>query len=89
MVPGNWPASRKVRANGGRPRSAPVGLLGAATIAVGDPALCVQRLTEAIAGTGIRHVLLMVEGAGDPAATVENIMRLGTLVIPRLSADRV
>lgn len=51
---------------------------------VGDPDLCVQRLADAIAGTGIRHLLLMVEGAGDPSATVDNIMRLGTQVIPRL-----
>ena len=51
---------------------------------VGDPDLCVQRLTDAITSTGIRHILLMVEGAGDTAATVENITRLGTEVIPRL-----
>ena len=51
---------------------------------VGDPDLCVQRLTDAITGSGIRHLLLMVEGAGDPAATVENIARLGAEVIPRL-----
>jgi alkanesulfonate monooxygenase SsuD/methylene tetrahydromethanopterin reductase-like flavin-dependent oxidoreductase (luciferase family) len=51
---------------------------------VGDPDLCVRRLTNAIASTGIRHILLMVEGAGDPAATVENITRLGSQVIPRL-----
>jgi len=51
---------------------------------VGDPDLCAQRLTDAITGTGVRHLLLMVEGAGDPAATVENITRLGTQVLPRL-----
>ena len=51
---------------------------------VGDPDLCVRRLTDAITSTGIRHILLMVEGAGDTAATVENITRLGTEVIPRL-----
>jgi alkanesulfonate monooxygenase SsuD/methylene tetrahydromethanopterin reductase-like flavin-dependent oxidoreductase (luciferase family) len=51
---------------------------------VGDPDLCARRLTDAIAGTGVRHVMLMVEGAGDAAATVENIARLGTQVIPRL-----
>jgi hypothetical protein len=51
---------------------------------VGDPDLCARRLTDAIAGTGVRHVMLMVEGAGDAAATVENITRLGTQVIPRL-----
>jgi alkanesulfonate monooxygenase SsuD/methylene tetrahydromethanopterin reductase-like flavin-dependent oxidoreductase (luciferase family) len=51
---------------------------------VGDPDLCVQRLTDAITRTGIRHVLLMAEGAGDTAATVENITRLGAEVLPRL-----
>ena len=39
---------------------------------------------DAVARTGIRHILLMAEGAGDPAATVENITRLGTQVLPRL-----
>jgi luciferase family oxidoreductase group 1 len=55
-----------------------------ATHPVGDPDLCAQRLTDAITGTGVRHILLMVEGAGDPAATLENITRLGAQVIPRL-----
>ncbi|HYH30408.1 MAG TPA: LLM class flavin-dependent oxidoreductase, partial [Pseudonocardia sp.] len=36
--------------------------------------------------TGIRHVLLMVEGAGDRARTRENIARLGAEVLPRLRA---
>jgi hypothetical protein len=51
---------------------------------VGDPDLCVRRLNDAVARTGIRHILLTAEGAGDPAATVENITRLGTQVLPRL-----
>ena len=51
---------------------------------VGDPDLCARRLNDAVARTGIRHILLMTEGAGDPAATVENITRLGTQVLPRL-----
>jgi alkanesulfonate monooxygenase SsuD/methylene tetrahydromethanopterin reductase-like flavin-dependent oxidoreductase (luciferase family) len=51
---------------------------------VGDPGLCAERLTGAITGTGVRHLLLMVEGAGDKAATVENIARLGAEVIPQL-----
>jgi hypothetical protein len=52
---------------------------------VGDPSRCAERLSSGIAGTGVRHVLLMVEGAGDPAATAENIRRLGAEVIPRLN----
>jgi hypothetical protein len=51
---------------------------------VGDPDLCARRLADAIDGTGVRHILLMAEGAGDPAATVENITRLGTEVLPAL-----
>ena len=51
---------------------------------VGDPDLCARRLNNAVARTGIRHILLMAEGAGDPAATVQNITRLGTQVLPRL-----
>jgi alkanesulfonate monooxygenase SsuD/methylene tetrahydromethanopterin reductase-like flavin-dependent oxidoreductase (luciferase family) len=54
---------------------------------VGDPGLCAERLSSAIAGTGVRHLLLLVEGAGDPAATVENIRRLGAEVIPRLNCS--
>jgi hypothetical protein len=51
---------------------------------VGDPGLCVSRLAGAIDSTGVWHILLMAEGAGDPAATVDNITRLGTQVLPRL-----
>jgi alkanesulfonate monooxygenase SsuD/methylene tetrahydromethanopterin reductase-like flavin-dependent oxidoreductase (luciferase family) len=50
---------------------------------VGDPDLCARRLADAIDGTGVGHILLMA-GAGDPAATVENITRLGTEVLPAL-----
>jgi alkanesulfonate monooxygenase SsuD/methylene tetrahydromethanopterin reductase-like flavin-dependent oxidoreductase (luciferase family) len=49
---------------------------------VGPPALCVQRLTETIAATGAHRLLLMVEGAGDPARTLANINRLGAQVLP-------
>ena len=34
-------------------------------------------------GTGIRHILLMVEGTGDLRRTVETIEHLGSEVIPR------
>jgi alkanesulfonate monooxygenase SsuD/methylene tetrahydromethanopterin reductase-like flavin-dependent oxidoreductase (luciferase family) len=53
---------------------------------VGPPALCVQRLAQAVVTTGARRLLLMVEGAGDPARAVANIGRLGTEVIPQLRA---
>jgi alkanesulfonate monooxygenase SsuD/methylene tetrahydromethanopterin reductase-like flavin-dependent oxidoreductase (luciferase family) len=51
---------------------------------VGPPQLCIRRLTDAIAGTGASRLLLMVEGAGDPALTLANIARLGTDVLPAL-----
>jgi alkanesulfonate monooxygenase SsuD/methylene tetrahydromethanopterin reductase-like flavin-dependent oxidoreductase (luciferase family) len=51
---------------------------------VGPPELCVRRLTDAVATTGARRLLLMVEGAGDPARTLANIARLGADVLPPL-----
>jgi hypothetical protein len=41
-------------------------------------------MATTIARTGLRHLVLMVEGAGDPARTQENIARLGTDVLPAL-----
>jgi alkanesulfonate monooxygenase SsuD/methylene tetrahydromethanopterin reductase-like flavin-dependent oxidoreductase (luciferase family) len=46
----------------------------------------VEALAGSAARTGIRHVLLMVEGAGDRGRTCENIARLGAEVLPRLRA---
>jgi hypothetical protein len=34
--------------------------------------------------TGIRHLIVMAEGVGDPVRTRENIARLGTEVLPGL-----
>jgi alkanesulfonate monooxygenase SsuD/methylene tetrahydromethanopterin reductase-like flavin-dependent oxidoreductase (luciferase family) len=53
---------------------------------VGTPELCVERLATSITQTGVRRVLLMVEGAGDAARTLDNIARLGTEVIPHIRA---
>jgi alkanesulfonate monooxygenase SsuD/methylene tetrahydromethanopterin reductase-like flavin-dependent oxidoreductase (luciferase family) len=53
---------------------------------VGPPDLCVQRLADTVTATGVRRLLLMVEGAGDPTATLANIARLGTEVLPHLRA---
>ncbi len=41
-------------------------------------------MAATIEHTGIRHLLCMVEGAGDPARTRENIARLGAEVLPVL-----
>jgi hypothetical protein len=54
--------------------------------AVGPPQLCVQRLADTMAATGVRRLLLMVEGAGDPEKTLANIARLGADVLPHLRA---
>ncbi|XRQ05083.1 hypothetical protein ACN3XK_52295 [Actinomadura welshii] len=36
--------------------------------------------------TGIEHLILLVEAAGSRAATLENIARLGSDVLPRVRA---
>ncbi|HYH29322.1 MAG TPA: LLM class flavin-dependent oxidoreductase [Pseudonocardia sp.] len=54
---------------------------------VGTPDDAVAALAGSAARTGIRHVLLMVEGAGDRARTCENIRRLGEEVLPRLRSS--
>jgi alkanesulfonate monooxygenase SsuD/methylene tetrahydromethanopterin reductase-like flavin-dependent oxidoreductase (luciferase family) len=51
---------------------------------VGTAADCVRIMTATMRGTGIEHLICMVEGAGDPAAVRENIARLGAEVLPRL-----
>jgi len=51
---------------------------------VGTADDCIHAIATTIARTGLRHLLLMVEGAGDPARTQENIARLGAAVLPAL-----
>jgi len=51
---------------------------------VGSPGLCVERIERTAEATGLRHLILMVEGAGDRARTLENIGRLGSEVLPRI-----
>jgi luciferase family oxidoreductase group 1 len=52
---------------------------------VGTPDDCVERLAGTVERTGIRRLLLMVEGAGDRRRTLENLRRLGAEVLPRLA----
>ncbi|MEO3924906.1 LLM class flavin-dependent oxidoreductase [Micromonosporaceae bacterium B7E4] len=52
---------------------------------IGPPERCVHRLTETLAGTGVRHLMLMVEAGGHPDRTREVIARLGAEVLPRLA----
>jgi len=51
---------------------------------VGPPGLCVERLAAAVAATGIRRLLLMVEGTGCADRTRDTIARLGAEVLPAL-----
>lgn len=51
---------------------------------VGTPEQCIDRLCQGAERTGIRRVLLMVEGTGDPRRTRETVLRLGAEVVPRL-----
>jgi alkanesulfonate monooxygenase SsuD/methylene tetrahydromethanopterin reductase-like flavin-dependent oxidoreductase (luciferase family) len=54
---------------------------------VGTPEQCAERLAATFERTGLRHLILMVEGAGDPRRTRENIARLATEVVPRLQGQ--
>jgi alkanesulfonate monooxygenase SsuD/methylene tetrahydromethanopterin reductase-like flavin-dependent oxidoreductase (luciferase family) len=54
---------------------------------VGSPERCVDTMLATIGRTGVRHLILLVEGAGDPALTRENIARLGAEVVPRVRAS--
>ncbi|MFG2043680.1 LLM class flavin-dependent oxidoreductase [Dactylosporangium sp. NPDC048998] len=51
---------------------------------VGPADRCVRRLRATLAVTGVRRLLLMVEGGGDPRRTLDNIERLGRDVLPGL-----
>lgn len=53
---------------------------------VGTPDECVDRILASVDRTGIHHVIMMVEGVGDHAATLANIASLGADVLPRISS---
>ena len=52
---------------------------------VGTAEQCIDRLRNSAERTGIRRVVLLVEGTGDPRRTRETVLRLGTEVAPLLS----
>ncbi|MDJ0341517.1 LLM class flavin-dependent oxidoreductase [Streptomyces sp. H10-C2] len=52
---------------------------------VGTPQLCADRLAATAERTGITRFALLVEGSGDLAVTEENVMRLGSDVLPQLA----
>ncbi|MEU8381486.1 LLM class flavin-dependent oxidoreductase [Streptosporangium sp. NPDC048865] len=51
---------------------------------VGDADHCVETIRRTRRATGLEHLILMVEGAGEQARTLENIRRLGAEVLPGL-----
>lgn len=51
---------------------------------VGSPELCARRLTETVTATGVRRLLLMLEGAADAERTLANIARFGAEVLPQV-----
>ncbi|MFC4053319.1 LLM class flavin-dependent oxidoreductase [Actinomadura syzygii] len=53
---------------------------------VGSPDDCVESLVTAAERTGIRRLIMLVEGAGSRGATLENIARLGADVLPKVRA---
>ncbi|MFI6152418.1 LLM class flavin-dependent oxidoreductase [Kitasatospora sp. NPDC051170] len=53
--------------------------------AVGTPRQCADRLLATAERTGIRRFALLAEGSGDHQATLHNIARLGSEVLPQLS----
>lgn len=54
---------------------------------VGDPGRCRDRLARTVARTGVRHLLLLVEAAGDPDLTIANIDRLAAEVLSDTGAE--
>ncbi|MFI8082718.1 LLM class flavin-dependent oxidoreductase [Kitasatospora sp. NPDC086009] len=52
--------------------------------AVGTPKQCADRLLATAERTGIRRFALLAEGSGDREATLRNIARLGSEVLPQL-----
>ncbi|WP_433247863.1 LLM class flavin-dependent oxidoreductase [Streptosporangium sp. CA-135522] len=54
---------------------------------VGSPGHCVEKIRRTTETTGLEHLILMVEGAGDQARTLDNIRRLGAQVLPHVRGD--
>ncbi|MFF5260868.1 LLM class flavin-dependent oxidoreductase [Actinomadura viridis] len=53
---------------------------------VGSPEECAESMIGTVRRTGIRHLILLVEAAGSAPATLKNIARLGTEVLPKVRA---
>lgn len=55
---------------------------------VGSAEHCVEKILTTAERTGLRHLILMVEGTGDHARTLETVARLGSDVLPALRRHR-
>lgn len=53
---------------------------------VGAADLCVRRIVATMETTGVRRMMLLVEGCGERERVLENVARLGTEVLPRVRA---
>ncbi|MET7464680.1 LLM class flavin-dependent oxidoreductase [Nonomuraea sp. NPDC005501] len=53
---------------------------------VGSADRCVEAILGTAEATGVRRLILMVEGIGDHRRAVENVRRLGAEVLPRVRA---
>ena len=53
---------------------------------VGAADLCVRRIVATMETTGVRRMMLLVEGAGERERVLENVARLGAEVLPRVRA---
>ncbi|MBN6050593.1 LLM class flavin-dependent oxidoreductase [Nonomuraea sp. RK-328] len=51
---------------------------------VGSADRCVEAILGTVEATGVRRIILMVEGIGDHRRAVENVRRLGAEVLPRV-----
>jgi alkanesulfonate monooxygenase SsuD/methylene tetrahydromethanopterin reductase-like flavin-dependent oxidoreductase (luciferase family) len=54
---------------------------------VGSPEHCVEKINTTVERTGLRHLIVMVEGSGERARTLETIARLGAEVLPALRSS--
>jgi hypothetical protein len=77
-----WPARRRPAAHTTRPRRVRrVPLPHSPGRNAED---CLRTMATTVERTGVRHLILMVEGGGDATRTQDNMTRLGTQVLPRL-----
>ncbi|MCP2347461.1 LLM class flavin-dependent oxidoreductase [Nonomuraea roseoviolacea] len=53
---------------------------------VGSAERCVEAILATAEATGVRRIVLMVEGIGDHRRAVDNVRRLGAEVLPRVRA---